>query len=144
MNKRKTKNIRRSLTSLEKDVLGAMERVGLEPYVYVLALSGSCYIRFTEPRLRSLRIGDHNGRVKYKYKWNLRADCGNYVEKVEDGVKRFFYPILEYMDMVNHMRNYLRTIRRNDKSYPIEQKILWHEEDEDYARNLESDDYEPN
>lgn len=37
----------------------------------------------------SLRIGDHNGKVKYKYKWNLLQ--GSKTEWIRDGAYTRFY-----------------------------------------------------
>jgi len=40
-------------------------------YGYYEAQTGSRYIRFTDPRVGSIRIGDHQGRPRYRYRWNL-------------------------------------------------------------------------
>lgn len=111
----KKADIRRDLTPFECNVLGALKRASLEPRVYCLAISGSCYIKFAESRLCSLRIGNHKGIKKYRYKWNLRFDCKVYTKKNEDGVNRFYYPAIEYADMIQHIKAYQNKIHKNEK-----------------------------
>jgi len=40
-------------------------------YGHYEAQTGSRYIRFQDPRVGSIRIGDHRGRPRYKFRWNL-------------------------------------------------------------------------
>ena len=107
-------SIYRSLTPFERDIMGAFERAGLGPRIWCLAAGGSCYIKFGESRLRSLRIGDHRGRKKYRYKWNLRVNYKMFKREQDGKVVRFYYPILEYNDMVRHMVMYRNKILRDD------------------------------
>lgn len=67
----------------------------------------SIYIKFRNPKLRSLRIGDHDGYEKYKYKWNLRIDGREGIEK-DKGVTRFYYRANAVYDICNHIKNYSR------------------------------------
>ncbi len=58
------------------------------------AQTGSIYIRFyTNLRLGSLRIADHPGRERWRYKWNLLDAPGQPSPEVinDDGVQRRFY-----------------------------------------------------
>jgi hypothetical protein len=63
-----------------------------KPYIYYSALTGSVYIKFDNPRLRSLRIGDHDGREKYRYKWNLRYDINKSYKEDDNSVMRYYFP----------------------------------------------------
>lgn len=65
----------------------------------------SIYIKFRNPKLRSLRIGDHDGREKYKYKWNLRTDGREGIEK-DNGVTRFYYHANAVLDLCKHIKHY--------------------------------------
>ncbi len=104
-------DIRRDLTVFEEMVIQALERASLKPYVSVVAISGSCYVKFKEPLLRSLRIGDHNGRKKYRYKWNLRHDCEQQRTEKDGNVVRYHFPASQVKNMVQHMTNYLAKIQ---------------------------------
>jgi len=106
--------IRRPLTKFEKEVLKTLKAAGLKPYIYVAAKSGSCYFRFEDVRLRSLRIGTHNGRDKYRYKWNLRYDYDIPAVKNDHGVTRYYYPHKDLLCMATHMSNYYRKIKENN------------------------------
>lgn len=43
-------------------------------YVYHRAKTGSTYLKFLEPGMGSIRVGDHDGREKYHYRYNVRLD----------------------------------------------------------------------
>lgn len=107
-------DMRRHLTDYEEQVLSALDEAGLEPYISVAAISGSCYIKFADGRLRSLRIGDHPGRRKYRYKWNLCLDLMFAFDDDDRGVTRFYYPSNEVEEMIQRMVNYLRKVQEND------------------------------
>ena len=55
-------------------VVQTLNDIGIECYIWHKATTGSCYIRFKDNRIGSIRIGDHDGRDKLKYKWNIRTD----------------------------------------------------------------------
>ena len=46
----------------------------IQAYIYHVATTGSVYIRFEDPRMGSIRIGGHEGRSNYSYKFNVRID----------------------------------------------------------------------
>ena len=91
-----------------EDIIKILERANLDPYVYHVALTGSFYIKFKLEGMRSLRVGDHNGKIKYSYKWNLRTDIDKSYETIDRGIKRFFYHIDDIQKMVSHMKAYER------------------------------------
>ena len=82
---------------------GLME---LRPYIYYKAATGSIYIKFKDKRLLSLRIGDHRGREKYKYKWNLRKDINEICKYLDRGTMRYVYPWNKVNIMISDIKNY--------------------------------------
>ena len=89
---------------MQTKVLHYAKKLGLEPYVYKAAASGSVYIKFNSRiPIGSLRIGDHEGRRKYTYKWNLRSDRVSYLEIMDRGVLRRYYPAQLWKEMVEEM-----------------------------------------
>ncbi len=87
----------------------------LGAHIYKVAKTGSVYIKFADERLRSLRIGDHDGRENYKYKWNLRADIEKAYEEMDNGVRRFYYSYGEVTEFIERIRQYWRTILKNQE-----------------------------
>jgi hypothetical protein len=43
-----------------------------------------------DERLGSIRIADHNGRSRYRYKYNIRFDIKRSYEEIDRGIKRFY------------------------------------------------------
>lgn len=78
---------------------------GLDPYVFHVARTGSCYIKFMDEDLRSLRLANHNNIEKYRYKWNYRIDIqdGEPWLEVDGNVVRYFYPKNKAEQLANDM-----------------------------------------
>lgn len=59
---------------------------------YCATSTNSIYIKLDYGVANSIRVSDHNGREKYKYKYNIRKDIDEkYSEK--DGIyDRYYYP----------------------------------------------------
>ena len=92
--------------NLSKIVLKELSDLGA--YIYHKAVtSDSVYIKFSNPKLGSLRISDHEGRSKYSYRWNLRSDLESYVDKYQG---RYYYNTGDIRNMIKHIRNYERCI----------------------------------
>ena len=97
-----------------KYLLKELEDLGA--WVYHISKYGSVYIKFEDEKLRSLRVADHPGRKKYKYKWNLMTKGGirnGLREEVDRGVNRFYYSPDKCKDLVTHIRSYKRKIDEN-------------------------------
>lgn len=87
----------------------------LKPYVYYEAKTGSIYIKFEDKRIGSLRIGDHQGRQKYRYRWNLWVGSMDLAYAENDrGVRRWHYSAVDVDRMVEHIYNYAHAIWRRD------------------------------
>ena len=84
----------------------------LQPYIYHTAQTGSIYIKFDAANIGSLRIGDHKGRDKYKYRWNLRTDIEESSIDSTNKHKRYYYPMDEIDDMTHHMENFAKKVNR--------------------------------
>lgn len=74
--------------NLTRRLLKEFEPLGI--YIYHVSTWDSVYIKFAHNELRSIRIGDHKGRQKYKYKWNIDLE-GKTRTETDDGIKRFYY-----------------------------------------------------
>lgn len=74
-----------------------------EPYIYKKAYSSdSVYVKFGRIP-HSLRISDHKGRKKYRYRWNIRTDI--LLKEINtNGHEMRFYPIDNLRDMIEDMQ----------------------------------------
>jgi len=85
----------RYVLSKTKDLGGALHNA---------AVHGSQYVKFaSHHKVGSLRISDHEGRAKYHYKWNLRADYDEISEERTDVTLRRYYPWSEVDQMIEDM-----------------------------------------
>lgn len=93
---------------LNKDDLGA--------YIYTVAKTGSVYIRFTDASLGSIRLGDHDGIEKYRYKFNVRSDIQWHGWRKEDNIWRY-YCNSQHLDKLKEQILKTKEFRKNaDKS----------------------------
>ncbi len=74
-------------------VVNRANKHGLGAYIWHSATTGSAYIRFKDSRMCSVRIGNHNGRDRYKYKFNLRSDIKQKRLTKDKEVWRLYFPI---------------------------------------------------
>jgi hypothetical protein len=79
---------------------------GFEAYIWHVAESttGSAYIRFKNPLLCSIRLGDHNGKEKYKYKYNVRSDIQKSHTEVDRGTWRWYFKVEEIESLIAELR----------------------------------------
>lgn len=83
------------------------------PYVYHQATTGSIYIKFKSPYnwVGSIRIADHKGIPKYKYKWNLISGIKTKYTKFDRGTERFYYPTKQVKLMCKDIKDMLEFTR---------------------------------
>lgn len=63
-----------------------------KPYIYNSATTGSVYMKFKASSLLcSIRIANHAGRKKYRYKWNLFKGIGKIKKEMDRGIERYYY-----------------------------------------------------
>lgn len=91
-----------------KKLLKALKEQGA--YLYHVSNYDSIYIRFKNKVLRSIRIGDHSGRKKYRYKWNLCSDRATSTQ-VEGNVIRYYYHFDDLGKLVLHIQNYSQCVQ---------------------------------
>jgi len=79
-----------------------------------VALTGSTYIKFENPSIGSLRVGDHPGRKKYAYRWNLFLNLPEDQRgmRIDRGLKRWYYDASQLDEFVFHITNYANKIER--------------------------------
>lgn len=75
-------------TLIKRKLLKLLETFGV--WIYCEAQSGSVYLKFKDPMLRSIRIADHKGIKKYRYKWNVIIGGETHTE-LDRGIQRHFY-----------------------------------------------------
>jgi hypothetical protein len=84
------------------------------PYIHAVSSHGSIYIKFKNlALLRTIRIGDHNGRFKYRYKWNLRSDILKSHIEMDRWFERFYYTFEDTGKMVKDICNYYNKIYKD-------------------------------
>jgi len=96
-------------------VVKKLKAQGIEAHIYNVAQTGSIYIRFARKEFCSLRIGDHDGREKYKYKFNLRSDIENFYEEIDKNIRRYYYPFSDVDELVQSIRRFQES--RKDYHY---------------------------
>lgn len=81
-------------------------------YVYHRAkTSNSIYLKFDDSRLCSVRISDHQGIEKYRYKWNLCQGQSNpFYFSTDGGVRRFYFSFEAVDQFVERVKKYYATI----------------------------------
>lgn len=104
--------------AVAKDAMRRFKSHGIETYIYHVATTGSVYVKFTDERLRSIRIGNHNGRSKYRYKWNLRSDVKRHYTENDRGATRFYFNMDTELPMfIQRVLQYYNTIKRNEVNH---------------------------
>jgi hypothetical protein len=81
------------ITELKKEGIGA--------YIWHEATTGSVYVRFEDHRMGSVRIGNHAGRDKYQYKFNIRSDMdgkGRWLKP--ENTWRYFQPMQTWREII--------------------------------------------
>ena len=104
------------MTNLQMADIIMRDLQSLSPYYYCKAVSGSIYIKFEDVRIRSLRIADHKGISRYRYKWNLLSYWQLENKIVDHDYVRFYYNFNDYQEFVEHILNYEKAIKRNERN----------------------------
>lgn len=73
----------------------------------------SCYVKFSEEKMGSLRVSNHKSRKKYHYRWELRLDFDEDVV-IRKPHKRYLYCLRNAKNLVNHLVNYYNTIKKKN------------------------------
>lgn len=102
------------LESIAENLLFELGKARIKANIITIANTGSIYIRFKDKRMGQIRIGDHNERKKYGYKWQLRTDIDKPYEDYNKTHRRFFFPITQYKKAVDRMIRYHNSIKASD------------------------------
>ena len=88
--------------SIANKLIIELKVLGIQAYIWHKATTGSIYVRFNDNRMCSIRLSDHNGRNKLKYKFNLRSDISsNHKKWVKDGkVWRCYLPLNKWRELL--------------------------------------------
>lgn len=83
-------------------ILDTLEDLGA--WIYYISRYDSVYIKFANEELRSIRVADHKGRSKYRYKWNLELNGDESRIIYDRGVERHFYKLVDLNLMIDDIR----------------------------------------
>lgn len=100
--------------SIAKNLVSELNGLGIKCYIWHVANTGSVYVRFDDNRMCSVRIGDHDGREKLKYKFNIRTDKG-FTEKKwvkDDGKWRLYVPHTHWKDLIPNLQERFEQIKQ--------------------------------
>lgn len=87
----------------------------LNAYIKNMSKYGTIYIAFKNNELlRQIRIGDHDGREKYKYKWNLRNDIPKEFIDIDKGISRYYYTFFDVDKLINDIKNKYKQLQENN------------------------------
>lgn len=92
------------IAKLAKRLVRDLEDLGA--YIYHTGIYGSTYVKFTHPRLGSLRIADHAGRPNYSYRWNLDLSIDEAYQDQHIGKTRYHFPLHGRDEFVAKIREY--------------------------------------
>lgn len=67
---------------------------------YCATTTNSVYIKLDYGVANSIRVSDHKGIEKYKYKYNIRKDIEEKYEEMEGTYLRKYYPFKDIGDLV--------------------------------------------
>jgi len=85
-------NEKKCIADVVSELLKKLREKGIGCYIWHRATTGSIYVRFDDNRIGSVRIGDHEGKGRYKYKFNIRGDITESHSIVDNNIARHFYP----------------------------------------------------
>lgn len=90
---RKTKRGPTQTENFAGRIVNGCKKLGIEAFIFHKATTGSTYIRFNDQRMASIRLGDHPGRERYRYKFNVRKDVSRFKQEDDNGIIRFYVPM---------------------------------------------------
>ena len=113
-----------NLKEIAEGLVNELKLVGVDAYIWHAATTGSAYIRFDDNRIGSVRLGDHAGRKKLKYKWNIRTDFPKNHKKWHkvEGMWRFYIHVDKWKEIIPLLvdrKNEVATWDKNKYSYFI-------------------------
>lgn len=107
----KSKNFK----SIAEQLINILSKKNIK--AYHAATTGSCYIRFEDERIGSVRLGDHSGRSKLKYKFNIRSDYPKGYKKWRnhEGMWRYYVSTSNWLDIIPILENRAIEVKKWEK-----------------------------
>jgi hypothetical protein len=95
-------------------IISKLKENNINAYIWHKATSNSVYIRFKDSRIGSIRLADHTGRSKLKYKFNLRSDLHLSKPKwvKDNNTWRYYAPLNCYNDLINQIINRANDVKK--------------------------------
>ena len=69
---------------IEKKIINYLSNLGISIHIYHAFSTNSIYIKLDYGVLGSIRISDHDGKERYKYKYNVRTDIKEEVKNMQE------------------------------------------------------------
>ncbi len=91
-------------------IIKLLKEANIKASIFKIALTGSVYIHFSNPKLGKLRVGDHKEKNTLGYRWQLRTDLKEPQVKENKGHKQFLYPVTHISNLINHIKNYYKKV----------------------------------
>lgn len=85
---------------IENLIVKCLSKLGISIHIYHAFSTSSIYIKLDYGALGSIRISDHTGKEKYRYKYNIGKNIEKYKESCEDNCIRKFYPANQVQDLL--------------------------------------------
>ena len=96
--------VKPNFNKIADGIVRTLNKKGIKAYVWCRAKTGTVYIRFEDPRMCSIRIGDHDGREYLRYKYNVRSDIKEFRMEQDNNVTRLYYPINSIGLLIHHLQ----------------------------------------
>lgn len=102
-----------TLKETTKQLQNMLKEAGIKTSIITEAKTGSTYVEFKDrPYMGKLRVGDHNERKRYGYRWQIRTDITeSYIDKSK-GHAQYFYAACDLEAAVKHIVNYNNAVER--------------------------------
>ena len=104
-----------SFSSIANNIVKELETNGVKSFIWHAATTGSVYIRFECVNIGSIRIGDHDGRSKLRYKYNVRSDIKKSYWDKEKGIFRFYISSKNWTDLIPEIVKRYNIVRTWDQ-----------------------------
>ncbi|HYE38181.1 hypothetical protein [Methylocaldum sp.] len=114
---------RKRYLPIAQELRKRLEAYGIKTEIKTIAAWGSIYITCEDSRMGQIRIGDHDERDRYGYRWQVRTDLEEIAIDTSKGHRRFFYPPSELAAMAKRMKQYHIRILENAQREEIYDKL---------------------
>jgi hypothetical protein len=99
---------------IANNLIKLLSNANIKASIFKIALTGSVYIHFSNPKLGKLRVGDHKEKNTLGYRWQIRTDIKEPITKENKGHKQFLYPVTHISNLINHIKNYYNKVTKAD------------------------------